>query len=220
MSWLCVKCHTDRCEIKKKVPPALAIWYHCCLVIAWTVCRPDMTFTVDWALNNNYVSIWTVCSSYFSGSEKMDRSQADVFMIMGAGEVRSYGLKQSTLCDFEHSLSWTCTITVRSSCTCGGLFSPVCKVMQIGQCLCNCCRRHTDSCITGLGGNKMQRKPHEVMCGIHILLLTDLSCCSVPQLNSLRVTRYMHPHLYMYKYSYTAQGERIACTAVFSYPAM
>ena len=26
-------------------------------------------------------------------------------------------------------------------------------------------------------------------------------CCSVPQLNTLRVTRYVHPHLYMYKYT-------------------
>ena len=29
-------------------------------------------------------------------------------------------------------------------------------------------------------------------------------CCSVPQLNTLRVTRYVHLYLYMYKYRYTA----------------
>ena len=45
-------------------------------------------------------------------------------------------------------------------------------------------------------------------------------CCSVPQLNTLRITRYVHPHLYMYNYRYTAQGDRIACATVFNYHAM
>ena len=43
---------------------------------------------------------------------------------------------------------------------------------------------------------------------------------SVPQLNTLRVTWYVHPHLYIYKYGYTAQGERIAYVSVFNFPAM
>ena len=29
-------------------------------------------------------------------------------------------------------------------------------------------------------------------------------CCSIPQLNTLRVTGYVHPHLNMYNYRYTA----------------
>ena len=45
-------------------------------------------------------------------------------------------------------------------------------------------------------------------------------CCSILQMNTLRVTRYVHPHLYMCKCRYTAQGERIACVTVFNYPAM
>ena len=43
-------------------------------------------------------------------------------------------------------------------------------------------------------------------------------CYSVPQLNTPRVTRYVQKHLYMYKYKYTAQGERIACATVFNDP--
>ena len=35
-------------------------------------------------------------------------------------------------------------------------------------------------------------------------LSASCCCCSVPQLNTLRVTRYVHPHLYMYKCRYTA----------------
>ena len=31
-----------------------------------------------------------------------------------------------------------------------------------------------------------------------------ISCCSVPQLNTLRVTQYVHPHLYKYKCRYIA----------------
>ena len=38
-----------------------------------------------------------------------------------------------------------------------------------------------------------------------ILVVQAVCCCSVPQLNTLRVTRrYVHPHLYMYKCRYTA----------------
>ena len=36
---------------------------------------------------------------------------------------------------------------------------------------------------------------------------------------TLRVTQYVHPHLYMYKYRYTAY-DMIACATVFNYPAM
>ena len=31
-------------------------------------------------------------------------------------------------------------------------------------------------------------------------VLHSTSCCSVPQLNTPRVTQYVHPHLYLYKY--------------------
>ena len=36
-------------------------------------------------------------------------------------------------------------------------------------------------------------------------------CCSVPQLNTLRATQYVHPHPYMYEYRYTALGEDCMC---------
>ena len=39
------------------------------------------------------------------------------------------------------------------------------------------------------------------------------SCCRVSQLNTPRVTQYVHPHPhpYMYKYRYRPKGNRIAC---------
>ena len=52
-----------------------------------------------------------------------------------------------------------------------------------------------------------------------VSLVCCCCCCSVPQLNTQSVTRYVHPHLYMYKCRYTTQGERIACATVFYYPA-
>ena len=45
------------------------------------------------------------------------------------------------------------------------------------------------------------------------------SCCSVPQLNSLKVTQYVHQHPYMYKYRYRLHRVRIVCATIYNYPA-
>ena len=50
-------------------------------------------------------------------------------------------------------------------------------------------------------------KASEEINRLELELDVSFCCCSVPQLNTLKVTRYVHPHLYvytLYKCRYTA----------------
>ena len=48
----------------------------------------------------------------------------------------------------------------------------------------------------------------------------SVGCCSAPQLNTLRVTQYVHPHPYIYKYRYSPYSERIVWSTVFNDPTI